>query len=319
MPIGAVSAALGMARPPAVAVPPPPQVPQEPTALQRYIEEREAAVPDLRPHLAKTIRWAHPERPARAPVAIVYLHGFAGSHRELVPVCERLAGEWEANVFHTRLAGHGRDGAALAEVGTADWLADAREALAVGKRLGERVVVVGTSTGGTLATWLAAAVDPPEVAAYVLVSPNFGPRHLLAELLLLPGAERWSPWIHGATHRFTPATEEHARLVTPAFPTPALVPMMRLVGLVRALDLGRVCRPTQVLYCPGDRVVAPSAIRAAYRRLGAARKELVPVEEPEDPARHTLAGDLLSPATTPEVLAAIRGFVEPVLAGEALA
>ena len=38
-------------------------------------------------------------------------------------------------------------------------------------RLGERVVVVGCSTGGTLATWLAAS--GADLAALVLISPNY--------------------------------------------------------------------------------------------------------------------------------------------------
>ncbi|MFA9459488.1 alpha/beta hydrolase [Thiohalorhabdus sp. Cl-TMA] len=313
MTVGAMGAAMWLGRNAPITVPPPPEVPSEPRALERYLAEHEAAVSRLRPQLAKTVRWAEPSRPARTPVSVVYLHGYAGSHYELDPVCARLARGWGANVFYTRLAGHGRDGAAMAEVGMADWLHDAREALAVGQRLGERVVVVGTSTGGTLAAWLAANVDQTGVAGYHLISPNFGPRHPLAELLLLPGAETWSTWIHGPVHRFNPVTEDHARYATAEFPTPALIPMMRLVARVRALDLGRACRPVQVLYCPRDRVVAPSTIRAAYQRLGGPRKELLAVEDPGDPALHLLAGDLLSPGTNRQVVEAMRAFMDPVV------
>ncbi len=57
------------------------------------------------------------------------------------PVISHLGADLGANVFFTRLAGHGRDGAAMAEATVEDWLADAVEALAVGARLGDRVVL----------------------------------------------------------------------------------------------------------------------------------------------------------------------------------
>ena len=57
-----------------------------------------------------------------------------------------------------RLAGHGRSGAAMAEPLAGDWIEDMAEAMAIGRRLGDRVVVIATSTGGTLAA--IAATDP---------------------------------------------------------------------------------------------------------------------------------------------------------------
>jgi esterase/lipase len=47
----------------------------------------------------------------------------------------------------------------------------AKEALAIGKQIGKKVILMGTSTGGTNALQLAAAY-PGDVAAVVLLSPN---------------------------------------------------------------------------------------------------------------------------------------------------
>jgi alpha-beta hydrolase superfamily lysophospholipase len=38
-------------------------------------------------------------------------------------------------------------GAEFASISAQDWLDDARETLAIGRRIGERVVMIGTSTG----------------------------------------------------------------------------------------------------------------------------------------------------------------------------
>jgi alpha-beta hydrolase superfamily lysophospholipase len=46
----------------------------------------------------------------------------------------------------------------------------AQQAYAIGKQLGNKVILMGTSTGGTLALQLAAAY--PEIAGLVLYSPN---------------------------------------------------------------------------------------------------------------------------------------------------
>ena len=81
-----------------------------------------------------------------------------------------------ANIFYTRLTGHGRSNAAMAEATVNDWANDAVEALEIGKQLGERVMIVGTSTGATLAAWLATYDQSNDILAHVWISPNFGPK-----------------------------------------------------------------------------------------------------------------------------------------------
>jgi pimeloyl-ACP methyl ester carboxylesterase len=57
-----------------------------------------------------------------------------------------------------------------------------KQALAIGKQLGNKVIVMGTSTGGTNALQLAAAY-PNDVAALVLLSPNIAINNDKAYLL----------------------------------------------------------------------------------------------------------------------------------------
>ena len=56
-----------------------------------------------------------------------------------------------ANLFYTRLTGHGQDGAAMAEGSVNAWINDYAEAMAIGRAIGDKVVVIGTSTGASLA------------------------------------------------------------------------------------------------------------------------------------------------------------------------
>lgn len=104
----------------------------------------------LVPGAEKTIIWANDSR-EKTPLSIIYLHGFSATCRETAPVFDRVAEKLGANLFYTRLTGHGRDSEAMGEVTLNAFLNDAMEAWEIGRTIGEEVIIVGTSTG---ALWL---------------------------------------------------------------------------------------------------------------------------------------------------------------------
>ena len=276
--------------------------------LEPWLAAAESRFPDIVPGAEKTIVWAHPDR-RRTPLAVVYLHGYTATRQEVAPLCDRLAAALGANLFYTRLAGHGRAPAALGEASAEDWLRDAAEALAIGRALGERVVVVGTSTGGTLALWLAQRPEAADIAAQILVSPNLGPRDERSTLLAGPWGYQLQRWLIGEEYRWQPANERQAKYWTWKYPARALVPMMALVKSVRDSPLEDIRVPTLVIHSPKDSVVSPARIEAAYARLGAPVKRIVKVEDSEDRAHHVLAGDILAPSGTAALLAPMLDFV----------
>ncbi len=104
--------------------------------------------------------------------AIVYLHGFSASQEEGEPVHRNIARQFGCNLYLSRLAEHGIDTTEQLMNLTADnYWESAKQALAIGKQLGNKVILMGTSTGGTQAIQLAAAY-PNDVAAIILYSPN---------------------------------------------------------------------------------------------------------------------------------------------------
>jgi esterase/lipase len=280
----------------------------DPAALEPWLAAAESRFPDIVPGAEKSIVWAHPDR-RRTPLAVVYLHGYTATRQEVAPLCDQLAAALGANLFYTRLAGHGRAPAALGEASAEDWLRDAAEALAIGRALGERVVVVGTSTGGTLALWLAQRPEAADIAAQILVSPNLGPRDERSTLLAGPWGYQLQRWLIGEEYRWQPANERQAKYWTWKYPARALVPMMALVKSVRDSPLEGIRVPTLVIHSPKDSVVSPARIEAAYARLGAPVKRIVKVEDSEDRAHHVLAGDILAPSGTAALLAPMLDFV----------
>lgn len=278
--------------------------------LSAWVASREGSVPGIRPGDAKEIVWADPQAPAHTEWSVVYVHGFSADRHELSPTVERVAEALGANLFLTRLTGHGRDGAAMGEASAADWLQDVEEALTVGGRLGSRLVVVGTSTGATLAVWAAARERwRDRLAALVLVSPNFGVRDRSAEILLWPWGGVLARVVVGSERCFEPYNPDQARHWTTCYPTRALLPMMALVDHVRKMDLARVSAPLLVLYTPDDEVVDTDAIEAHFTRFGSSSKVLLTVEGSGDPSHHVLSGDILSPGTTDAVVAHILDFI----------
>ena len=174
-----------------------------PDDVGRYIAAQEADVPNLRLGTEKTIVWADSVAQAKTPVALVYVHGFTASRGEVAPLCDTLAARLGANLYYTRLTGHGRDADAMGEATFNDWLNDTYEAYRIGQQLGDEVVLIGTSMGGALVTWLTAQEQVEDPLATVALSPAYGLNDPSAQQTLIrlagwPWAERLLQWQRGA-------------------------------------------------------------------------------------------------------------------------
>jgi esterase/lipase len=286
----------------------PVQLPEQLDALESRLQADEARFTGLTPGAEKHIVWSDKGR-QRAPWAIVYLHGFTATRQEMAPMPERLAQALGGNTFYTRLAGHGLPGEAMGAASVGQWKADALEALQVGHRIGERVIVVGASTGATLAAWLAQRDEAKDVAGWVLISPNFGPRDAKAGLINWPWGRSIARLVQGPEYRETPANERKARFWTHRFPTEGLFPMMALVERVRGSELGKIRAPTLMMMSPRDTVIDVSEARAAFERIGSARKQLIEVDYSESAGQHVLAGDIDAPRAVQPMVEQIRDFV----------
>ena len=284
--------------------------PELPDDLDAWLAEREHAAAELREGAGKGIVWVDTDAKARTELSLVYLHGFSADRNEMEPVISQLGKELGANVYFTRLSGHGRDGYAMAEATVEDWLVDVAEAFAVGKRIGKNVVVIGSSTGGTLATWIATRTEVDGyLAAIVLVSPNFHPKDRKSRIFLQPWGESLARLLVGSERCWEPMNEEQARHWTFCYPIEAITPMMALVERVRTMDVSSISVPTLVIYSKDDAVVDA---RETVRRLsGMIGTHVSTANAPAstDPERHVLAGDIVSPASNDQVRHLMADFL----------
>ncbi len=124
----------------------------------------------IKPNNEARIVWADSNHQQTA-YAIVYLHGFSASQMEGDPVHKNIAKQFHCNLYLARLAEHGIDTAEdLQNLTAENYWESAKQAYIIGKQLGKKIILMSTSTGGTLSLQLAAAY--PEIAGQILYSPN---------------------------------------------------------------------------------------------------------------------------------------------------
>ncbi|WP_341862449.1 alpha/beta fold hydrolase [Gymnodinialimonas sp. 57CJ19] len=280
-----------------------------------WLAAREARFDDITEGTEARIVWAT-EPGAQSDVVVLYLHGFSATSEEIRPVPDRVAEALGANLIFARLPGHGRSGVALAEPRAGDWLDETVAMLRLARGIGDRVVVIGTSTGATLASWAASDTEmAQDVAAMVLISANYELANPAGALLELPLARVWGPWIAGAERSFEAVNENHEAYWTTAYPTEATVTLGTLLRETRARDYSSVRTPALFMFADTDQVISAPALRAFAQGWGG-EVTLVPVAVPEqggDPVHHVIAGDILSPALTDRVVEDVTAWLRETL------
>jgi pimeloyl-ACP methyl ester carboxylesterase len=285
-------------------------IPTQLDQLENYIADAESRFTNIRKDCEKTIVW-HASECMQRELAIVYIHGFSASRMETWPLCNLLADSLKANLFYTRLTGHGQDGASMATATVDDWLNDGLEAMAIGQRIGKKIILVGTSTGGTLATWLVAQHSvAPRIHSLVLLSPNFAPKNPMSALALWPPGLRLFEKLFGGWRCFTVSNDQQTRYWTVRYPVKAIATMMQLVLRSWRVNLKNATMPVLMMVNPWDRVINVSMAVARYRSFPSCHKKLLFFRGNKDIGRHVLAGDIVTPISTRLVLAAVQEFFE---------
>jgi esterase/lipase len=248
---------------------------------------------------AKAIHWAG-EKGAKTPLSVVYLHGFTASGRELSPVPETVAKALGANLFVTRYRGHGVAAQELGEAMPADWMEDTAEALAIGAKIGGQTLVIGTSTGGTIATLIAADTkleNPP--IGYILVAPNYKAKSILDPLSGWPLARHYIPLLAGETHKGKIENEQHAQFWTIDYPTRSFAALGAVVKAAAQANHAAITAPTLVLYAHEDLVVDVQKTDEVLAEWGGPVRRAHPkLGEGFVASGHVIAGDIRSPAGT---------------------
>ncbi len=147
-------------------------IPDDTTKLDAFIRAQESQF-DLKEGTQAQIIWNGKKEYKKTEYSLVYLHGFRASHPEGNPVHKRIAESFGYNLFLSRMDEHGvKAKYPLLNLTEEKMLHSAQFAFEIGKRLGEKVILMGTSTGASLALYLASKpAFKPYISSLILYSP----------------------------------------------------------------------------------------------------------------------------------------------------
>ena len=249
-----------------------PTIPAEPALLEKFISEKEWQH-KLKPDNEARIAWLNDSLKLPTDYSVVYLHGFSASQEEGDPVHIEFAKEFGCNLYLSRLAEHGIDTIDAMVNLTAEKLWNsAKEAYAIGKQLGKKVILIGTSTGGTLALKLAA--EYPEIAGLILLSPNIAINDPNAWLLNDHWGLRIARLVKGKFNTAADTTAIYKKYWYHKYRMESAVELQELLETTMNNALfERVKQPTLMLYYyreekHQDDVVKVSAMKKMFGKLG---------------------------------------------------
>ena len=267
--------------------------------INEYLKKTEEQLLDIKEGVAKKIIWAN-EINKKTPISIVYIHGFTASSEEVRPLPDKIASDLNANLFFTRLTGHGRNPSAMELCSIPNWIRDLHEAIEIGSRIGEKVILLSSSTGGTIS--VTSALDKKlsqKILGYIFISPNFGINNRFAGMISWPFSEYWLKLILGKKMKHKPRNELNKKYWTMSYPTNALIPMAKLVREVNKKDYSTVKKPALFYFSMEDKVVNPLKIKEFITKWGGnSTTKIVKLSNKDDKFSHVLAGDIISPNQT---------------------
>lgn len=144
--------------------------PDDLSLIEQLIKE-DSKTPFLKANNQSRLVWAD-SIPRKTDYVLLYLHGYSASPEEGYEMAVAYAKRYHCNLYLPRLLGHGlAEEEPFLSLRADDLFQSASDALAIAKKMGQKVIIMATSTGATLALPMA-AVDP-DIHSLVFYAPNF--------------------------------------------------------------------------------------------------------------------------------------------------
>lgn len=288
------------------------------SSIENYVKDNDAGL-KLKPDNESRIIWANDSARVRTDYCLLYLHGFSASWYEGYPANTTFADYFGFNAYFPRLAAHGIDTTEALIDMTPDRLwTSAKEAMMVARSLGKKVIIMSTSTGGTLALKLAA--DFPEyIDGLILYSPNIRINNSAAFLLSKPWGLQIGRKSNGGKYRITNEdfNSKDCQYWNCKYRMEALVYLQQLVdATMKKETFKNVTAPVFLGYYfkdkeNQDQTVKVGAMLKMFNQLGTTPDRKVKVAFPEA-GDHVIACELTS-GSYKEVVDATLNFGKEIL------
>lgn len=293
-----------------------PTVTQNLPDLEKEINSSEAAVKDLKRDNQARIIWADTSKKEKTPYSIVYIHGFGASWAEGDPIHKDLAKRYGANLYLSRMHDAGiSDPNAFDDLTPENFIAGAKRALAIGKALGDSVIVVGTSAGGLLTVFLAST--NPEIKGIVLYSPCIAVASPAIKLITGPWGKQILHGFMGDIRKSADAEPDRANFWLQSYNTNGLMALQQTIDLVAKPEVfEKIKMPVFMGYYyknekEQDQVVSVKAMLDMFPKLGT--PENLKVEKAFPNSGDHVIGSYLRSKDVAGVYAATEKFLEEKL------
>jgi pimeloyl-ACP methyl ester carboxylesterase len=270
----------------------------------------------IKPNNEARIIWANDSLKQKTEYSVVYLHGFSASQQEGAPIHTEFAKRYGCNLYLARLYGHGLNTAEpLLDLKPENYLESANQAIAIGKQLGEKVIIMSTSTGGTQAMFIAS--EHPEIAALILYSPNIKLYDPSAFILTKPWGLQLARMVMGSKYREREDNDSIKKYWYSKYRLEGVISMQSLLEEIMTEEVfSNIKQPVFLAYYykdeeNQDNTVSVTRMLEMYDELGTAENQKRKVAFPEA-ASHVIASSLTSKAID-EVREETFKFAEEIL------
>ena len=205
----------------------------------------------------------------------------------------------KANLYLPRLSDHGLiEEEPMLNFTGQKYIDDAREALAVAKKIGQKVIVISSSTGGTLSLILG---NDPQIAALLMFSPNIEIYDPRSKLLTLPWGLQIAQLVLGSKyHIMNKITKQKKNYWTTRYRLEPTVELQKLIETgMRPEIFKRITAPVFMGYYyknqeEQDKVVSIPAMLKMFDQLGTSDGKKQKMAFP-DAGDHVITSRLSSP------------------------
>ncbi|MCK5546365.1 MAG: alpha/beta fold hydrolase, partial [Rhodospirillaceae bacterium] len=230
------------------------------------INKKETATEDAEPYLLlpKT----------KCKTGVLLLHGLLATPAELRKFGDDLCKQGYA-VMGVRIAGHGTSPHDLAGLSWNDWLASVARGHKILSAFCERIVIIGFSTGATLALAFAAG-NPENLVGVAAVSPAIKLRDKKSALIpFVQGINKMTKWMPNTEGllEFIDNDPENPEINYRSTPVSAIGGLLELSEHTQK-GLGQISSPVRIIQGDSDPVVDPDGAKMVFDGLSVVDKSL---------------------------------------------
>lgn len=265
--------------------------------LDEYIEAIESETTDIKPGNEAKIIWADSTK-SKTEYAVVYLHGFSASREEGEPLHINFARRYGYNLYLPRLYDHGRSSDDTFKGLTPGHLVNsAKEAIAIGRLLGEKIILMSCSTGGTLSALLVS--EDPSIHSMFMYSPNIDVYDPTSELIIRPWGKQMMDFVLGGEHNHIKYSDEAKKYWTHTYHSDGIIALKYLIEEEMNEDLfSKIDVPVYMGYYykdeeHQDKVVSVPRMLEFYDQLGTP-KELKRKKAFPEAKKHVITSHIFS-------------------------